>query len=181
MMINYLKTLFFVVALGVAFSLLAEKTTESTVQVEQAVAMVPSGIPITERTPPCIKMYYFIEKYADKYDIPLKYAYGVANAETGYRGPFHWGYNHEQTSHAGAVGPMQIMPSTADMMWPDSSISVKRLRTDVEFNVHTSMKLLRHLHNRYGDWQIVFGCYNTGKPLVNDYAIKVYNFKTQFK
>ena len=32
------------------------------------------------------------------------------------------------------------------------------------------MKLLRRLHDKYGDWEIVCGCYNTGKPLVNDYA-----------
>ena len=32
------------------------------------------------------------------------------------------------------------------------------------------MKLLRKLHDKYGDWEIVCGCYNTGKPLINDYA-----------
>ncbi len=128
-------------------------------------------------TPPCIQMYYSIEKYAEEYNIPKKYAYGIANAETGYKGAFHWEYNHELTSTAGAVGPMQVMLSTASFMWPNKKFSKDKLRTDIDFNVKTSMKLLRHLHNQYKDWKLVFGAYNTGRPLVNNYAITVFNHK----
>ena len=42
-----------------------------------------------------------------------RYAYGIAYAETRYKGPFHWNYNPAQTSCVGAEGPMQIMLSTA--------------------------------------------------------------------
>ncbi len=129
---------------------------------------------ITVNDPACIQMYFSIEKFADKYNIPKRFAYGIAFAETRYAGPFDWDYKHTQESFAGAIGPMQIMPSTARMMWPDSSISNKKLMHDIQFNVETSMKLLRILHNKYGDWKIVFGCYNTGRPCVNGYAEKVY-------
>jgi hypothetical protein len=37
------------------------------------------------------------------------------------------------------------------------------------------MKVLRKLYNKYGDWKTVFGCYNTGRPCVNGYAVRVYN------
>ncbi len=135
---------------------------------------------VSENDPPCLRMYEAIEKYATMYNIPKRYAYGVAQVETGYRGPFHWKYKQNQTSCVGALGPMQIMPGTADMMWPNKDISRTRLKEDIEFNVHTSMKLLRKLHDKYNDWKLVFGCYNTGRPLINDYAIRVYNHQPQF-
>ena len=128
-----------------------------------------------QSSPPCVEMFSAIEKYAKVYDIPLKYALGIAYAETRYSGPFDWGYNPERVSVAGALGPMQIMPSTAEMMW-NEKIPKDRILSDIDFNVETSMKLLRYLHDRYGNWKTVFGCYNTGRPCVNGYAEQVYNF-----
>ena len=154
--------------------------------VEQPQSQVVTPLPtaytfgVTENEPPCLRMYEAIEKFAKMYGIPKRYAYGIASSETGYRGPFHWKYKQSQTSCVGALGPMQIMPGTADMMWPNKDISRTRLKNDIEFNVHTSMKLLRQLHDKYNDWKIVFGCYNTGRPLINDYAIAVYNHQPQF-
>ena len=127
--------------------------------------------------PPCVEMHNCIERYAEKYNIPKRYAYGIAWKETRYNGAFHWGYNPGQISCAGAVGPMQVMYSTAKMMWRGKSFTKEELKTNVDFNVETSMKLLRHLHDTYGDWKIVFGCSNTGKPMINQYAVDVYNFK----
>ena len=74
---------------------------------------VESASILLNHEPTCIQMYYYIEKYSKQYNIPRKYAYGIAYRETGYRGPFHWRYNHKLTSSAGALGPIQIMPSTA--------------------------------------------------------------------
>jgi hypothetical protein len=56
-------------------------------------------------------------------------------------------------------------------------INKNNLKTDIRFNIETSMKLLKHLHKTYGDWKLVFGAYNTGRPMVNQYAIDVYNYK----
>lgn len=129
--------------------------------------------------PPCLQMYNCIEKYATKYKIPKNYAYGIAYKETRYLGPFHWEYNQKQGSNAGALGAMQIMPSTASMMWKDTDTKVtnQRILNDIEFNVETSMKLCRKLYDKYHDWEIVFGCYNTGQVLVNQYARDVVAFK----
>jgi hypothetical protein len=41
------------------------------------------------------------------------------------------------------------------------------------------MKILRHLHNTYSNWKIAFGAYNTGRPIVNQYAIDVYNYNPE--
>jgi len=131
---------------------------------------------INQGSPPSLQMYKYIKAYADTFDIPLKYAFGVAYIETGYRGPFHWKYNPAQTSYAGAEGPMQIMLPTARGNNHDN-VSRERLRNDIEYNVRTSMKVLRKLYNKYKNWKIVFGCYNTGRPCINGYAERVYNHK----
>ena len=125
--------------------------------------------------PTPLKMFNSIEKYSTMYKIPLKYALGVAYAETRYSGPFHWKYNPHQTSCVGALGPMQIMPSTANSVW-EKEIPKSVLASNIDLNVETSMRVLRRLYDRYGNWKLVFGCYNTGRPCVNGYAEKVYNF-----
>lgn len=127
--------------------------------------------------PPCLQMYFSIEKFAEKYNIPKRFAYGIAFEETRYRGPFDWNYKHTQKSYAGAIGPMQIMPSTANMMWPNKKFSNNELMNDIQFNVETSMKLLRRLYDKYGNWKTVFGAYNTGIPCINNYAESVYTHK----
>jgi soluble lytic murein transglycosylase-like protein len=136
--------------------------------------------PVTITDPPCMQMYFHIEQYADSFNVPKRYAYGVAAAETGYRGPFHWKYNHAQGSSAGALGPMQVMLETARRNNKDN-VSRERLRNDIEYNVMTSMKVLRKLYNIYGDWKVVFGCYNTGRPCVNGYAQRVYSHQINWK
>lgn len=127
-------------------------------------------------SPPCVQVHNCIEKYAEEYKIPIRYAYGVAYQETRYSGPLDWNYDHVQTSSAGAVGPMQIMYQTARMLFPDKNFSKEDLKNDIDFNVHCSMKLLRRLHDKYGNWKLAFGAYNTGRPLVNQYAENVYRF-----
>lgn len=131
---------------------------------------------ISKLDPPCYQMYYYIEKYSKEYNIPKKYMYGIALMETGYRGPLHIKYNHIQESSVGAVGPMQIMKPTAEHILR-RTVQRQKLKTDIKLNVEISAKLLNKLYVKYKDWKIVFGCYNTGRPMINLYAIKVFNFK----
>jgi soluble lytic murein transglycosylase-like protein len=125
--------------------------------------------PSDVKSPISIQMYEYIEKYSDEYNIPKYVAYNVAYKETTYMGPFHWNYNPARISCVGALGPMQIMPMTSysinKVKYPNHKIM-----TDIELNIKTSMKLLRKLHNKYGDWNVVCGCYNTGRPIVNEYG-----------
>lgn len=110
-----------------------------------------------------------IEKYSDIYKVPKHIAYNVAFLETGYRGPFHWKYNHKQISSTGALGPMQIIPSTADYV-NGKRVDRKELLSNIDLNVELSMKYLSYLYDIYGDWGIACGFYNTGYPIVNSYA-----------
>ena len=125
---------------------------------------------------PAIQMYFYIKKYAKQYGVPEAYAFAVAYRESRYKGPLDLNYEHRLTSSGGAVGPMQVMVATARYINRDH-VSKDRLRTDIQYNVRTSMKLLRRLYDRRHDWKVVFGEYNTGRPCINGYSHKVYNHK----
>lgn len=129
---------------------------------------------------PSIQMYFYIKKYAKQYDIPEAYAFSLAYQETRYQGPLDLGYDQKKTSPVGALGPMQIMPSTAAMML-SKTVSDTRLLSDIDLNVKISMKLLRYLYDLYGDWGLVFGAYNTGTPCINDYARNILNKEFRWK
>lgn len=117
-----------------------------------------------------MKMSESIEKYCEQYDVPLYIAYNVAYKETTYRGPFDFKYKHNLTSSVGAVGPMQVMLATAQWINKTKKIKIDKLKNDVDYNVHTSIKLLAHLYKQKHDWNLVAGCYNTGKWITNSYS-----------
>jgi soluble lytic murein transglycosylase-like protein len=75
---------------------------------------------------------------------------------------------------------MQVMVSTARYINKDHC-SKQKLLTDIRYNVYTSMKLLRRLYDLRGNWKLVFGEYNTGRPCVNGYANKVANYDFDWK
>lgn len=116
-----------------------------------------------------LEMYFAIKKYCQKYDIPEDIAFSFAWHETRYGGPNHKEYNHKLISHAGALGPMQIMPVAGRNFCP-GKYSDSLLLHDVNYNIATSMKLIRYLKDRFGSWELAAGAYNTGRPIVNDYA-----------
>jgi len=120
-------------------------------------------------SPYSLQVYTSIEKYSESYDVPKYIAYNIAYLETRYQGPFDWDYHGKLTSFAGAKGPMQIMPATANYI-SGKNITKKELLHNIDLNVQISMKLLHRLHKLYGNWAIACGAYNTGSPMVNGYA-----------
>ena len=132
---------------------------------------------VTHKNPDCKhktnaeKMYESILIHADSFDVPLYIAFNVARLETGYLGPNHKNYNHKQVSKAGAVGPMQIMPQYASF-FAGFPVNKKELKENIDLNVYISMKLLAQHFKKYGNWKKVLGAYNTGRPIINDYAQK---------
>lgn len=172
---------FLLVAVIVLIALVAfREPTPVPVKNPNVLELPPLRSPVTKTDPPCLQMYYYIEKYADSFNIPKRFAYGIAYNETRYEGPFHWTYKHNQTSIANAVGPMQVMRGTANYINHDN-VSISKLRNNIEYNVMTSMKLLHKLHNLYGDWKTTFGAYNCGYPCINGYAVKVFNHKINWR
>jgi membrane-bound lytic murein transglycosylase MltF len=56
------------------------------------------------------------------------------------------GLDHSRRSHAGAVGVMQVLPSTAR----DPAVGIENLE-DLDSNVHAGTRYLRHVVDRYFD------------------------------
>lgn len=137
-----------------------------------------------ERTnlPTSLFMYRLLEDYSAKYNIPKHVIYNVAFLETGYRGPFHVGYNPSQKSYAGAVGPMQIITKYSHT-YAGRRVRESELRNDLRLNIEISCKMLRKLYKMYGRWDLALGYYNTGYPQVNEYAryaSKTYNYESKW-
>lgn len=166
---NKLKFLL-VLILGLILFALGTKTFPKT--------QYPKNVDVKKQpnSPPCVEMYFNIKKYADSFNIPRKYAFGIARFETGYRGPNHWLYNPKQTSSANAVGPMQIKLSTARWINKDNT-SLALLKNNIEYNVMTSLKYIRDLKDKFNTWDKALGYYNTGHPIPNEYAYKIINYK----
>ena len=142
------------------------------IEPEQEDSIIKLATVDIENAPPCLKLYTLLEKYSEEYNVPFEIALGVANEETGYLGPFHWSYNPKRISSAAAYGAMQIQVPTANDNW-DKRVTSKMLMNDLELNVHISMKLLARLKEKYGNWRVALGAYNSGRPIVNSYAIRI--------
>ena len=90
------------IKIGVVAVISAATTIVTSVQTDEPEVKQEVRLPEAskQRVPPCMQMYNYIKQYADTFDVPLRFAFGIASAETGYRGPFHWNYNHAQSNMA---------------------------------------------------------------------------------
>jgi len=93
-----------------------------------------------------------IDKVLEKKNLPkeLKYLAVIESA-----------LNHNAVSHAGAVGPWQLMASTARMM----GLTVTRKgdeRRDLQKSTAAATKYLEVLYSQLNDWLLVIAAYNSG-------------------
>jgi len=96
--------------------------------------------------------FSLIDNVLEKNNIPkqLKYLAVIESA-----------LNHNAVSHAGAIGPWQLMESTARMM----GLSVSRHRddrTDWYKSTNAAAKYLTMLYGQFNDWLLVVAAYNSG-------------------
>ena len=76
------------------------------------------------------------QKYSEQYDIPWLFTAAVAFQESGF--------DQSKKSRAGAVGVMQVLPSTA----ADKNIAIADIGS-LENNIHAGVKYLAFLRDRY--------------------------------
>ncbi|MBE7709228.1 MAG: lytic transglycosylase domain-containing protein [Cyanobacteria bacterium SIG32] len=97
-----------------------------------------------------------ISKYADKNGLDEDFVKAVINQESGF--------NPNATSHCGAMGLMQLMPSTAQGLGVTNAY-------DAEQNIEGGTKYLKGLMDRFGnDKQLALAAYNAGPNAVKKYG-----------
>lgn len=97
-----------------------------------------------------------ISKYSDKNGLDEDFVKAVINQESGF--------NPNATSHCGAMGLMQLMPSTAE------GLGVKNAY-DAEQNIEGGTKYLKGLLDRFNnDKSLALAAYNAGPNAVKKYG-----------
>ena len=108
-------------------------------------------------------MVSFLQKYADKYDFDYLMIGAQAYQESGL--------DQSKRSHAGAIGVMQVLPSTA----ADRNVNIAEIEK-LENNIHAGTKYMRFIINQYYKNEpmddlnkklFAFASYNAGPARVN--------------
>ena len=102
----------------------------------------------------------FVVKYSGEYNVPQELIYAVIKAESGFK--------IDAVSHAGAIGLMQIMPTTfEDMSNRLGEETVEGLLYDPETNIKYGTYYLRYLYDMFKEWDLAVAAYNGGLGNVN--------------
>ena len=74
-------------------------------------------------------------------------------------------FNKKAKSEKGAIGLMQLLPSTAEKFY-DGDVFEEELLYDPIINIETGCKFLKYLIDKYHDETTVLACYNAGEGVV---------------
>lgn len=96
-----------------------------------------------------------LNQAASQYNIPPQLLYSVAYQESRL--------NPTAKSSAGAIGVMQLMPTTA------ASLGVTD-PYDPQQNINGGAKYLAQLYQQFGDWSLALAAYNAGPGNVTKYG-----------
>ena len=101
-----------------------------------------------------------VEYYAEQYSIPDDVIYAIIKCESSFR--------PDAVSHAGAVGLMQLVPSTYEWLCTltGDAYDEAALR-DPETSIRYGTYLLSILYREYGNWDTVYAAYNAGMGNAN--------------
>ncbi|MBZ5724016.1 MAG: lytic transglycosylase domain-containing protein [Acidobacteriia bacterium] len=118
---------------------------------DYAAPPAPAAMPLAV-APPLPSFEQLADAAADKYSLPRKLVRSVIAAESGFR--------QQAVSAKGAIGLMQLMPSTAEAMGANPR--------DPAQNVDAGTRYLRNLLDRYhgGLWHAL-AAYNAGPGAVD--------------
>ena len=98
----------------------------------------------------------YVTVYAEKYGVPEELVYAVIRTESDF--------DSGAVSPVGAVGLMQLMPST--FAWLTDDMLFEHLENgmlyDPETNIRYGTYCLSYLYDRYGNWETAIAAYNGG-------------------
>ncbi len=120
--------------------------------------LINLGIGLVQKIRHPMKYEEYIEIYAKEYNIPEYIILSVINVESGF--------DPNAISSAGAIGLMQMLPST--FIWLSSfehlneNLSVNELY-DPKVSIRYGTYYLKYLFEKFYDWNTVFAAYNGGE------------------
>lgn len=97
----------------------------------------------------------YVTKYSKEFDVPEALVYAVIRTESSF--------DPNARSSVGAIGLMQLMPDTLD--WLSRLLDEEQPTgeiNDPETNIKYGTYYLRHLYNRFGNWETAIAAYNAG-------------------
>lgn len=108
----------------------------------------------------------YVTKYSTAYGVPEYIVYAVIKTESNF--------DSSALSNAGAIGLMQIMPSTFDHICEllDEEYEVGMLY-DPETNIKYGTYYLSYLYGIYARWPTVYAAYNAGVGTVDGWLANV--------
>lgn len=101
-----------------------------------------------------------VSRYADHYNVPNAFVYGVMRRESRFQSDIK--------SPAGAVGLMQLMPATAKQMGNEIGVKAPSWRLiDSKLNIRLGVRYLDHVLDRFeGNFAFAAAAYNAGPSRV---------------
>lgn len=109
------------------------------------------------------KFSQYVTQASYEFDVPEPIIYATIKTESNF--------DPDAESVAGAMGLMQLMPSTFE--WLTTSVLKENLPqqkiTDPQTNIRYGTYMLSWLYNLLGDWETVFAAYNAGIGNVNSW------------
>ena len=99
----------------------------------------------------------YVIKYSEKYAVPSDLVFAIIKAESNFKS--------DAVSHVGAIGLMQIMPSTCEWLAKyhlgenGSALSLYDPETNIRYGVY----YLQYLFSRFGSWEKAIIAYNWGE------------------
>ena len=101
-----------------------------------------------------------VKKYSLEYGVPEYVIYAVIRTESGF--------DSGAKSSAGALGLMQITPTTFDWMLSKTHEGYETgMLYDPDTNIKYGTYLLSYLYLKYNNWENVFAAYNAGDSRVD--------------
>ncbi len=107
-----------------------------------------------------VKYSEHVVKYANEFRLNKYTVYAFINVESSF--------NENAISPKGAIGLMQILPSTATFIAERLNVSNYNL-SNPETNVMFGCFYLRYLENKFNDFRLVICAYNAGETRVREW------------
>ncbi len=104
----------------------------------------------------------FVVKYSEEYDLETSLVYAIIKTESNF--------DSNAKSNAGAMGLMQIMPTTAKWIAQELGEEIDMLSLfDEERNIKYGCFYLKYLFNKFSDFDVVICAYNAGEGAVRNW------------